>query len=63
MSEQDAYFDLGQWHREITTDSAEAQMWFDRGLVWVYGFNHEEAVVCFQRALEADPSCVLPGCP
>ncbi|GIS90326.1 MAG: hypothetical protein CM1200mP20_03670 [Pseudomonadota bacterium] len=22
----------------------------DRGLIWCYGFNHEEAVECFRRA-------------
>ncbi|WP_157890935.1 tetratricopeptide repeat protein [Mycolicibacterium goodii] len=30
-------------------------MWFDRGMVWAYAFNHEEAIHCFERALEFDP--------
>ena len=34
-------------------------MWFDRGLVWTYGFNHEEAVRCFEHAVEADPDCAM----
>ena len=34
-------------------------MWFDRGLAWCYGFNHAEAVVCFERALEHDPGCAM----
>ena len=37
------YFDLGDYGRPVTTDSAQAQTWFDRGLVWAYAFNHEEA--------------------
>jgi tetratricopeptide (TPR) repeat protein len=53
------YFDLGTYSRPVTTSSPEAQLWFDRGLVWSYGFNHEEAVRCFQRAAEIDPSCAM----
>ena len=53
------YFDLGSHSRSITTSSSEAQTWFDRGLIWTYGFNHEEAVRCFQRALDADPRCAM----
>jgi len=55
----DDYFDLGDYHREITTSSPEAAVWFDRGLIWSYGFNHEEAVVCFERAAAADPDCAM----
>lgn len=53
------YFDLGPYARAITTTSANAQMWFDRGLNWLYGYNHGEAIVCFQHALAADPSCAM----
>ena len=53
------YFDLGEGHREITTVSEEAQRWFDRGLTWIYGFNHDEAIICFNKAIEADSSCVM----
>ena len=53
------YFDLGSYVREITTSSAETQVWFARGLVWAYSFNHEEAAWCFERAIEADPGCAL----
>ncbi len=53
------YFDLGSYHRPVSTSSPDAQLWFDRGLNWSYGFNHEEAVRCFQRALEVDPECPM----
>ena len=53
------YYDLGSYSRTITTTSSEAQLWFDRGLVWCYGFNHEEAVRCFKKAVEADPDCTM----
>ncbi|MGZ4173648.1 MAG: tetratricopeptide repeat protein [Solirubrobacteraceae bacterium] len=51
------YYDLGSFGRPVSTTSPEAQRWFDRGLVWCYGFNHEEALRCFRRAVEADPGC------
>jgi tetratricopeptide (TPR) repeat protein len=52
-------FDLGSYSRPVSTASADAQTWFDRGLIWSYGFNHEEAVRCFQRAVDADPDCAM----
>ncbi len=53
------YFDLGPHTRPVTTRSADTQRWFDRGLMWTYAFNHEEAIRCFQRAATADPDCAM----
>ncbi|MEM7210801.1 MAG: hypothetical protein AAF479_02745 [Pseudomonadota bacterium] len=53
------YFDMGTYGREVTTSSPEAQIWFDRGLNWLYGFNHQEAINCFVKATEADPNCAM----
>ena len=55
----DTYFDLGGYSFPVTTQSTEAQTWFDRGILWTYGYNHEEAVTCFERAIEADPQCAM----
>jgi tetratricopeptide (TPR) repeat protein len=52
-------YNLGTYRRFITTTSAAAQRWFNRGLIWTYAFNHEEAALCFKKALEHDPQCVL----
>ena len=52
------YFDLGTYSRPASTEP-EAQKWFDRGLVWLFAYNHEEAIVCLERALEADPALSL----
>jgi hypothetical protein len=52
-------FDLGPYSRPITTSSPEAQRWFDRGLNWTYGFNHEEAATCFKQALHYAPDCAI----
>ncbi|MGW9433656.1 hypothetical protein ACWHA1_37780, partial [Streptomyces decoyicus] len=53
------YFDLGTFTRPVSTRSPQAQLWFDRGLVWSYAFNHEEAVTCFESAAAADPGCAM----
>jgi tetratricopeptide (TPR) repeat protein len=52
-------FDLGTHSRPISTASPEAQRWFDLGLNWCFGFNREEAIRCFRKALEFDPECVM----
>ena len=40
------YLDLGTYARGTSTASASAQTWFDRGLIWSYAFDHEEAIRC-----------------
>ena len=52
-------YDLGSYSRTITTKSVEAQRWFDRGLDWCFGYHHQEAAACFQKALEFDPNCAM----
>src|SRR5437899_5293240 len=51
--------DLGPLHRAITTQSKEAQAYFDQGLRLNFGFNHDEATRSFARAAELDPSCAM----
>ncbi len=53
------YYDLGTYTRSVTTTSKEAQLWFDRGLLWCYGYNHDEAVRCFRKAAKHDPNCAM----
>jgi len=53
------YFDLGRYSRPITTRSTEAQTWFDRGLIWCYGFNRTEGLRCFHKVVELDPDCAM----
>ncbi len=52
-------FDLGTYRRVVSTRSPEAQRWFDLGLNWCYGFNQEEAIRCFEKALSFDPGCAM----
>jgi tetratricopeptide (TPR) repeat protein len=51
--------DLGRFHRAATTSSPEAQKYFDQGLLFCYGFNHEEAIRSFQKAAELDPGFAM----
>ena len=53
------YYDLGTYGRPVTTTSPETQLWFDRGLLWCYGFNHEESVCCFRKAAQHDAGCAM----
>ena len=52
-------FNLGGHSREVSTQSPEAQTWFDRGLNWCFGFHQEEGIRCFKRALDHDPTCLM----
>jgi tetratricopeptide (TPR) repeat protein len=59
LPQAEPYYDLGSFHRSIDTPSPQAQVWFDRGLVWAYAFNHEEAIRCFERSLALDPDLAI----
>ena len=52
-------YDLGPYTRAVSTTSADAQKWFDRGMVWCFGYNHDESVACFEKALECDPNLAI----
>lgn len=55
----EANFNLGSFHRQITTSSPDAQQWFDKGMIWTYAFNHEAGIKCFQAAIKADKNCTM----
>jgi tetratricopeptide (TPR) repeat protein len=52
-------FDLGSHVFAVSTESDMAQRLFDQGLNWCFGFNQEEGLACFQRALEFDSDCAM----
>src|SRR6516162_11327656 len=57
--DMDYPYELGAYSRKVTTTSADAQGWFDRGLNWCFGYHHEEAVACFEKTLQMDPNCAM----
>src|SRR5262245_50243674 len=52
-------FELGTYHRTITTSAPEAQKYFDQGLRLLYAFNLEEAQHSFEEAVKIDPACAM----
>lgn len=50
---------MGPHTRRVTTNSEEAQRYFDQGLNWTYAFNHDEAIRSFERAAELDPGMAM----
>lgn len=52
-------YDLGNYSCQVSTTSPTAQRWFDRGLIWTYGYNHQEAISCFRKAIAHDPDCAM----
>ena len=52
-------FDLGKESFPVSTQSAEAQRYFDQGLNWCFAFNQEEGLACFQKGCEVDPACAM----
>jgi tetratricopeptide (TPR) repeat protein len=51
--------DLGNHHYPISTQSKQAQRYFDQGLVLAYGFNHAEAARSFKEAAKLDAKCAM----
>ncbi len=50
---------IGENHHKVSTQNAEAQKFFDQGLLLVYAFNHDEAVRSFRRAAELDQNLAM----
>jgi tetratricopeptide (TPR) repeat protein len=50
---------FGNAHHAVKTISPEAQKMFDRAVALDYGFNHNQAQRCFQRAAELDPQMAM----
>jgi len=50
---------LGDLHHPVTTQSAQAQRYFDQGMRLLFGFNHKEAVRSFRSAAQLDPQCAM----
>tara|TARA_B110000438_G_scaffold293543_1_gene333578 strand:+ start:65 stop:1759 length:1695 start_codon:yes stop_codon:yes gene_type:complete len=52
-------FDLGSHVFAVGTESDMAQRLFDQGVNWCFGFNQEEGLACFKKALEFDSDCAM----
>ena len=50
---------LGNFHRKVTTSSAEAQAWFDQGMRYLWSFNHDKSTRSFAKAALVDTGCAM----
>ena len=60
LNAREPFFDgLGTYKHKVTTNSREAQRYFNQGLAFYHGFNHREAIRSFQEAARLDPKCAM----
>jgi tetratricopeptide (TPR) repeat protein len=50
---------MDKLHYPITTNSDEAQKYFNQGLLLAYAFNHAEAARSFYQAIRMDSTCAM----
>lgn len=50
---------VGSVHYPVSTKNAEAQKYFDQGMAYMYGFNHEAAIRSFDQAGKLDPKLAM----
>ena len=50
----------GTYSREISTDNAQAQAFFDQGLRFAWGFYFPESIASYQEAARLDPDHPMP---
>jgi tetratricopeptide (TPR) repeat protein len=60
LNAKEPFFDgLGLYKRKVTTNSRQAQRYFNQGLAFYHGFNDGEAIRSFQAAAQSDPKCAM----
>jgi tetratricopeptide (TPR) repeat protein len=50
---------LGTHGRKVSTNSPNAQRYFNQGLAFLFAFNHDEAIRSFEAAASADADCAM----
>lgn len=50
---------LSDYSRKIGTNDANAQRYFDQGLMFMFAYNHDEAVRAFRQSARLDPECAM----
>lgn len=50
---------LGEYSRWIETSNPQAQRYFDQGLMFMFAYNHDEAVRAFRQVADLDPDCAM----
>lgn len=50
---------LGSHVLDVSTNSDEAQEYFNQGIAWMHAFNHDEAIRSFSKVAQLDPDCAM----
>jgi tetratricopeptide (TPR) repeat protein len=50
---------LGKVHHRVSTKNPEAQKFFDQGIAFLFGFDHEAAQQSFEKAAQIDPKLAM----
>ena len=50
---------VGKVHFSVSTTNPEAQRFFDQGMAYLYGFNHDAAIRSFREASKLDPQLAM----
>ncbi len=54
------FFDgLGEHSRKIETRNPKVQRYFDQGLMFMFAYNHDEAVRAFRQVADLEPECAM----
>ncbi|MAI72533.1 MAG: hypothetical protein CMM01_16730 [Rhodopirellula sp.] len=50
---------LGEFRRDVATDSEEARRWFNQGMALMLGYNFDGAISSFREATRIDPTFAM----
>ncbi|MCH2332001.1 MAG: tetratricopeptide repeat protein, partial [Roseibacillus sp.] len=50
---------LGDYRREVATESVEARKWCDQGMALMLGYNFDGAIASFREATRIDPDFAM----
>ncbi len=53
------FSELGDYEKRVSTDEPLAQRYFNQGMMFLWGFNHKEAVRSFTAAATVDPKLAI----
>lgn len=59
QSKPQLFHGASEFRKPVTTSSKLAQKYVNQGFVWLYAFNHDEAIRSFTKAAELDPDCPM----
>ena len=50
---------LGEFRRDVSTESEEARRWFDQGMALMLGYNFDGAIASYRQATAIDPGFAM----